>query len=344
MTIKEIKVGQDSFLDVVANLVGILIILVVVVGAQAKVAWKPAETPKDRSGEIAEIQQTLVEKRDQAIKMEKAHEDLNAETQRQIAATTRLNQVRHEMLVQIDIAEQLLAERKQARETKLDERSLQEQSLTLQQQQLTKKLQEIESSLKAVAAATRPKSEVIEHFPNPIAKTVFTDEVHFQIKSGRIVFVPLDELLHRMKAEVESKIELLRQSPQITSIVGPIKNFQLEYELVGEVIRQPTSNGVLERTMVQFNGFQLIPSSDELGLTVAQELDESTNRSEFRTALQRFAPGKTTVSLWVYPDSFTEYNDVKNWLYKQGYQVACWPLGADKKISGSPSGFRTSAQ
>ena len=31
--------GQDSFLDVVANLVGILIILVMVVGARAKDAW-----------------------------------------------------------------------------------------------------------------------------------------------------------------------------------------------------------------------------------------------------------------------------------------------------------------
>jgi hypothetical protein len=276
--------------------------------------------------------------------LEKAHDDLNAETQRQMMATARLNQVRHEMLVQIDIAERLLAEKQQAREAQLSEKHLQEQNWLQQQQQLERKLQEIDKSLKAVAAATQPKSEVIEHYPNPIAKTVFTEEIHFQIKAGRIVFVPLDELLNRMKAEVESKVQLLRQSPQVTSIVGPIKNFQLEYELVGELIRQPTANGVLERTMVQFNGFQLIPSSDELGIPVAQELDESTSRSEFRSILQRYAANKTTVSLWVYPDSYGEYNAVKNWLYKQGYQVACWPLSADKKISGSPSGFRTSAQ
>ena len=31
--------GQDSFLDIVANLVGILIILVMVIGVRAKGAW-----------------------------------------------------------------------------------------------------------------------------------------------------------------------------------------------------------------------------------------------------------------------------------------------------------------
>ena len=39
MSLKQITTGQDSFLDIVANLVGILIILVVVVGAQASASW-----------------------------------------------------------------------------------------------------------------------------------------------------------------------------------------------------------------------------------------------------------------------------------------------------------------
>ena len=34
------SLGHDSFLDIVANLVGILIILVVVIGAQAAVVWQ----------------------------------------------------------------------------------------------------------------------------------------------------------------------------------------------------------------------------------------------------------------------------------------------------------------
>ena len=46
--------GQDSFLDVVANLVGILIILIMVVGARAKDAWvQSAEQPA--SDEVKEL-------------------------------------------------------------------------------------------------------------------------------------------------------------------------------------------------------------------------------------------------------------------------------------------------
>ena len=39
--------GQDSFLDVVANLVGILIILVMVVGMQARQAMEQAASQTD---------------------------------------------------------------------------------------------------------------------------------------------------------------------------------------------------------------------------------------------------------------------------------------------------------
>ena len=41
--------GQDSFLDIVANLVGILIILVMVVGVRAKDAMVQAETEANKT-------------------------------------------------------------------------------------------------------------------------------------------------------------------------------------------------------------------------------------------------------------------------------------------------------
>jgi hypothetical protein len=344
MTVREIKTGQDSFLDIVANLVGILIILVVVVGAQAKVAWKPSEPVEDRSAEITELAESLEKKRDQALRLDRDNELLEEEIHKQAVAAIHLNQVRHEMLLQIEIAEQLLAEKKEAQQQKLTDQQQAELALIDQERQLERRLAEINQSLRAVATVSQQKTEIIEHHPNPIAKTVFTEEIHFQIRGGKIVYVPLEELLSRMKSEVRAKVEQLRNSPSVISTVGPIQNFQLQYELIGEIVRQSTPNGVLERTVVHFNGFQLFPSSDDLGVPVAAALDGGERMSDFRRILQRQTPQKTTISLWVYPDSFTQYNAVKHWLYQQGYQVACWPLDADKRISGSPSGFRTSAQ
>jgi hypothetical protein len=48
MSFIDLDEGQDSFLDIVANLVGVLIILVVVVGAQATssfIATRPEAAP-----------------------------------------------------------------------------------------------------------------------------------------------------------------------------------------------------------------------------------------------------------------------------------------------------------
>jgi hypothetical protein len=344
MTIKQITTGQDSFLDIVANLVGILIILVVVVGAQARVAWKPTEPIADHSGELDELAEKLNRTRDQAFKQEMDIGLLEEEIQKQALTAVQLNQVRHEMLVQVEIAERLLAEKAQSTKEKFSLQQQAERALAEKEIQLSRKLDQLNQSLNALATASAPKTEVIEHYPNPIAKTVFTEEIHFQIRNGKIAYVPLEELLSRMKSEVKSKVEQLRQQPRVVATLGPIQNFQLQYELVGEVVRQSTPNGVMEKTMIQFNGFQLIPSSDDLGVPVEQAVGDAERLSEFRKLLQRFPSQKTTISLWVYPDSFTHYNQVKHWLYQQGYQVACWPLDADKRISGSPSGFRTSAQ
>jgi effector-binding domain-containing protein len=97
----------------------------------------------------------------------------------------------------------------------------------------------------------------------------------------------------------------------------------------------------MDRKAIRFDGFTIFPSSENVGTPVEQSL---TGPSEFRDVIRRFPPGKTTVSVWIYPDSYAEYNRLKSWLYEQHYQIACWPLAAGKHISGGPNGLRTSAQ
>ena len=51
--------GTDSFLDVVANLVGILIILVVVIGASAATNWSEPEQQTEQLEKLAESEEKL---------------------------------------------------------------------------------------------------------------------------------------------------------------------------------------------------------------------------------------------------------------------------------------------
>ena len=71
MSIKRITTGQDSFLDIVANLVGILIILVVVVSAQAGSAKKQQAQPNaDMEQQITQLQQELSSSSDTVSKLQ----------------------------------------------------------------------------------------------------------------------------------------------------------------------------------------------------------------------------------------------------------------------------------
>jgi hypothetical protein len=337
MSIKQITTGQDSFLDIVANLVGVLIILVVVIGAQASSAWSSAESSAEPN---TDRRQQIVKRLDAASSQLKSLESDNNQIEKKIDDEMRvvanLTNTRHQMLVQLRIVEKEVEARRREKLKQLNDR---QKAALLENERrvaLEDELANIRSELKALDAY-QPKSETIDHYPNPIAKTVFTDEIHFQIRNGKIAFVPLNELVSRMKSEWKFKAEKLRGASRTLETVGPIENFRLQYEL-RSVVAEPVH---ARRQMVRFERFTIFPTTERIGEAVTQS---SLGQSRLVNRVSQLAPEKTTVSLWVYPDSFTQYNLVKDWLYEQGYQVACWPLDFDRRISGGPNGFRTSAQ
>ena len=66
MNDNQLDAGQDSFLDIVANLVGILIILVVVVGAHAQSAWTAPATKAEEWQQVDELQRDVQDAAKQA--------------------------------------------------------------------------------------------------------------------------------------------------------------------------------------------------------------------------------------------------------------------------------------
>ena len=55
-------------------------------------------------------------------------------------------------------------------------------------------------------------------------------------------------------------------------------------------------------------------------------------------------PARTTITLWVYPDSFTLYRRLRNELVEQGFSVAARPLADGMTIRRSPLGTQSAAQ
>lgn len=347
MSVNQITTGQDSFLDIVANLVGILIILVVVVSAQATSSWRKAEPQSELIDESEALEGEFSRTSDIVAKLEVDNQQLEDRIIEENQLAARLTDQRHQMLVQLEVIKREMKQMQDDRQKQLTLVDDQQQQNTRKQNEfsakkksLERKLHDLETESNAVALHSS-ESEVIHHFPNPIAKTVFSEEIHFQLIDGKLAYVPMDELIFRMKSEWKVKAEKLKQARRTIETVGPIKNFRMQYELVTDTFQEQTQHGPVTRTAVRFNQFFLYPRSGNFGETVDAALSE---RSEFREILSRHEPRKTTVSVWVYPDSFHEHNQVKNWLHENGFQMASWPLEQGRKISGGPNGFKTSAQ
>lgn len=347
MSIKEIKTGQDSFLDIVANLVGILIILVVVVGAQATSVLHQPKPKAELVDAIQQLEDELLQTLDVAAKVQLDNEQLEDRIIKENQLAADLTDQRHEMLMRLEIAKRQIEEQKKKRAVELEAVDAQERELLRRQEALAEQKALLEDELETIiretnaVAASTPKSEVINHFPNPIAKTVFAEEVHFRLSEGKLSYVPMDELIMRMKSEWKVKAEKLRQADRTVETIGPIGNYRMQYELASENVDRNPSSGAGERRSIRFKQFSLYPLARDFGETLVQAFDGA---SEFQNVLSRHEPRKTTVSIWVYPDSFEEHGELKSWLHENGYQMASWPLDFGKRISGGPNGFKTSAQ
>ena len=83
------------------------------------------------------------------------------------------------------------------------------------------------------------------------------------------------------------------------------------------------------------------PTSDDLGEPVRLALEQG---SDFRQALAKILPGRTTITIWVYPDGFDAFRQIRKELYRLGYAIAARPLPPGTPISGSPEGSKSAAQ
>ncbi len=328
--------GYDSFLDIVANLVGILIILVVVVGAHARSSWTESPRPVPEQSQVAQLHQELEESRSESRSLFMDRAEIQSNIAHQLEQIEVLDRQRHAMLVQMEMVQSeiddRLARQSAAKRIAFEKRA-QLDELKRQYASLEKKI--------AATTAQQTRVETIEHYPTPIARTVFSDEIHFQLKAGRLAHVPLDDLIRQMKSEWKVTASRLGQAADTVSTVGPIDGFRLQYQLSLRQETFQTPSGNVRREVPEFDHFVVMPFREDLGETVAEALSET---GQLGQRLERLDPHKTTVSIWVYPDSYDELMQLKGWLRERGFQIATWPLKRGGYISGGPNGFRAAAQ
>jgi hypothetical protein len=328
-------VGNDSFLDVVANIVGILIILVMVVGMRVKhaaplsvqAAPSPAATPADDAQRIEALQAA---RRELAAYEQEAIRQIQRD--RELAREIHSRRIQRERLSTSVTAIDYQLKEKQS---KLSETQRAEMELKNELARTQAALDALEQQ-RALAAGMEPTPDKIETIATPISRTVFGKEEHFRVTDGRIAYIPLEQLIEATKSAAQSQVWKLNGVPEVSDTVAPLEGFALRYT-IGRI---PAIDGRVG-TLIGFTRWEIVPIGEGQGETLSEALAPG---SRFRRVLAASPRGKTTITLWTYPDSFEMYRALKTELFKLGYAAAGRPLPAGVAIAGSPGGSKTATQ
>lgn len=340
--------GQDSFLDIISNIVGILIILVMIAGIRAQNA--PAESGENVSNrekpqyiddakyeEIAEKYEKSVEKTVEALRIRDSV-DATLEQLENIGVQLELQSAERSQLF-----ERLVAMR-----TEIDAKAESKDLETKEKIELQRQIQEIDAKISQMdktrnwIQSNRPKATVLENIPTPISKTVEDKEAQFRLLGGRLVYVPISELMEKLEFHISSNKNKYFKQNSSSGTIGPADGFQLDYTVIAydTVMRDAYGMGVGRKLELDYAEF--VPLQESMGQPVQEAIQASD--SDLNNRLRGYRQDIYTITVWVYPDSFEEFRQLKQFLYSKGYRVAARPLESGCLISGSSRGTKASSQ
>ena len=197
--------GHDSFLDIVANIVGILIILVMVAGVRVKNfsldTAQPNELIEQARRALRDDRALANSVRGDVFKISNQLKDVERET--------GLRQIERDRLaVMVEAARRNLAPRRD----RLDQASQVGFDMSIKIADSNLELDRIEQR-RSHLEITPVRPTLIRSYPTPLSKTVDEDEVHLQLRGDRVVHIPLDRLVEELKADARRKMYKLKDLP-----------------------------------------------------------------------------------------------------------------------------------
>jgi hypothetical protein len=193
-------------------------------------------------------------------------------------------------------------------------------------------------------------SKDVELHPTREAQTPLADlgetptakarEAHFQLRRGRIAYVPFNEFTSKMRALFEAKASKLRAADEITESYGPIADFTIRYTLARVDVPWEERSGQ-GGSYIHLKEFHFYPVSTNIGETVS---DAMSKASIFRRKLAECDPQHYAITVWIYPDNTHDFNQLKKELLQMGYSVNARPMVAGRQIGGAPNNSKAIVQ
>ncbi len=341
----EIAFSFDSFLDVVANVVGIILRLILVawVGARSYKAivpdlpdaatealTEPSPLPEPSDPRLTKIEQRRRDLARQAEESEHADEEQRRETiEREKAIEQQIIDLETKQKALQD--EQAETVKKAARggasvkEVETSLASLEKRSKAL--------LEELDRLHKLPSAAKRLR------YRTPVSAPLQTEEVMFECHHGRVTLLDTGALLAVIQRDIRNKTDLLRDQWEIRDVTAPVGAFRLRYVIERERSNMdgPLGGGGPVNNAYRYGiaGWEAEPISEQRGETPELAMERN---SAFRRVIDSLDPQQTAVTFWVYPDSFAAYRTLRDYLHNRDVVVAGRPLPEGVPIASSKKG------
>ncbi len=174
-----------------------------------------------------------------------------------------------------------------------------------------------------------------------VAKPTDGTEYHFEVRRNRVAFVDLDRLVEMVKTDAKLKLRSGGPRGRLASTVGPVGSFSLRYEMgrnIPEALAEMLNQGEMTYNLL---GWEIVPEGPNRGETLESTRSPS---SSYARAIRRLSPGHDTITMWIYPDGFALYRQLRDDLHAHGFLVAARPLPEGTTIKGSPSGSLSAGQ
>jgi hypothetical protein len=317
--------GGDSFLDIVANIVGILVLLVVVVGVRA---GRAIIVPETVVSEDTETTEALKMKLSDIVRQAYAEQSEITELADKVASTVdeagRREAIRESaVLYNTTLRAELDEARKSLNEG--DQRSLDSHNAIAQAQLKLDRLTREQVALAAVAP--EPDAEIVEVAPTPIVNGEAEELISFRLQKGRLVYVPLNELAKDLSKSIHIPTLIDPAKPVVTrETIGPIEGFVGEAE-IGWSIR---SAGGRVGPLPVLNMLRLREVTPMRG----EEPEQAFSPGGYVSSrIELLDPKFIVIQLYVYADSFDTSAAVANRFRERGFRVAQF-----LKTDGSPIG------